>query len=37
MNNMKTLYLDSIDVSEELMLISQAHQKSMMFVTIGIF
>ena len=30
------IYYDRIDVSEELMLIRQANQKSAMFVSIGI-
>ena len=30
------LYYDIIDASDELMLIKQRHQKSVMFVTIGI-
>ena len=30
------LYYDIIDASDELMLIKQGHQKSVMFVTIGI-
>ena len=32
----KMLYYDRTDVSEGIMLIIQAHQKSMIFVTIGI-
>ena len=30
------LYYDRIDVSEKLMLIKQVHQKSVMFVTMGV-
>ena len=34
---MKILYYNRIDVSEELLLIRQANQKSAIFVTIGSF
>ena len=40
MNNIKMLYFDRIDISEgieELILIKQVHQNSMIFVTIDIF
>ena len=37
MKNTKMLYYDKIDVSEGLMLIWQANQKSTIFVTFGIF
>ena len=36
MNNTNILYYDKIEVSEELMLIKQVHQKSVIFVIVGI-
>ena len=36
MNNIKMLYFDRTDV-KEAMLIKQMHQKTVIFVTIGIF
>ena len=37
MNIIKMLYYDRIDISERLMLIMQANQKSVISVTIDIF
>ena len=37
MNDIKMLCFDRIDDFEELMLIKQAHQKSVIFVTIWTF
>ena len=37
MNNIKMVYCDIIDFSEGIMLIKQANQKSLIFVTNGIF
>ena len=36
-NNIKMLYYDGIDASEEIDVNKTVHQKSVMFVTIGIF
>ena len=36
MNNTNILYYDKIEVSEELMLIKQVHQMSVIFVIVGI-
>ena len=36
MNNLKMLYFDRIGVSEGIMFIKQVHQKSVIFVSIGI-
>ena len=37
MNNIKMLYFDRIDASEGMMLKRQVNQKSVIFVTLGIF
>ena len=36
MNNIKMLYFDRIDVSEEIDVNKTSHQKSLIFVTTGI-